>query len=83
MSISELEIVTGTKMKIEYYHDQRRFSAKLAGASVIEGKNGGVTCSAYGEGPSAIAAQRQYAKEIKGKRIRIEDREYDVPDTLS
>lgn len=81
MNLRELETITDSKINVSYNHDSRRFSARLGDAVLLEGDH--LLASASGSGPSPEAAQREYAKQIAGRRIRVGGREFTVPESLS
>jgi hypothetical protein len=88
MHLTELAEITEAEIEVEYFHVQRKFTARLKGAEVLEGENGGVLSSTRGRGTTPEMAQRNYAKQIAGKRIAFgmlsgPRREYNVPKSLS
>lgn len=87
MHLNDLAYITESEVEVVYYHSRRRFSARLKGAEVIEGE-GHILASTSGSGTTPEMAQRDYAKQIRGKRIVFGGysgprREYNVPQSLS
>jgi hypothetical protein len=88
MHLLELAEVAGVEVEVDYFHAKRRYSARLKGAEVIEPGHDGVLATVHGNGPSPEAAQRNYAKQIAGKRLVFGGlqgprREFNVPRNLS
>lgn len=85
MTLRELAEITETEIEVSYLHDRRKFTVSLRGVAII---GNGVEQYAHGTGTSPEAAQRAYAKEIRGKRLGTTcghkiRREFNVPKTLT
>lgn len=80
MHLTELSEITGREIVVNYEHTSRRFTARLRDAEVLaEGK----LALILGRGSSPAIAQREYARQIAGKRLTIDGREFTVPRHLT
>lgn len=85
MNFKELAELLGVTLEVKYYHDQRRFTAKLQDVEIMDSV---FLTSAYGDGNTPEEAISYYVDRIKGTRIVIggytdKRREFQIPKSLT
>lgn len=81
MNLETYAEIIGKEIKVNYYHDQKRFTASITGAYIAEG---GMLCSASENGNTPEEAIEKYFNHIQGKVLVFypfspERQEFKVP----
>jgi len=89
MTLKEFADFIGTKLRVDYYHDQnQRMSASLEYVDIIDGQFS-ISASGGSTGLKPEKAIENFVKEIRGKEIRLRrhdgrrDDYYKVPNDLT
>jgi len=84
MNLETYVKIIGKEIEVKYYHNQKRFTAKIKGAEI---RDDGVLIGAYANGTTPEEAIEGYWERIKGETLvfnaHLENRqEFKVPEDI-